>query len=161
MPDWAVVLVAALSGALAGAVLQLALAYVQRRRSGEEAPMERERQLRWMLEALTVQGRVLASGSSLVALSRRDDFPAPAAKELQEQLWQFPQAPPWRPEGIDDIELQLHVRDYADTMDRLHNLLSSERIDEEERLKLVARLGSLQARMTRRMAELRWPDVSD
>ncbi len=161
MPDWGVILFAAVCGALAGAVLQLALSYVERNRAQEGTRRSRERRLRWMLEAWMVHGRMVASASFLLAYSKRERLPGPTPKELQEQFWRHPQAPLWQPERIDDIELQLKARDYADTMNRLSSLLLSDSVDEQERLRLVERLESLQAQITQRLDELHWPEVHE
>lgn len=161
MPDWGVILLAAVSGALAGSVLQLALSYVERSRSQETHRRSRERRLRWMLEAWMVHGRMVISGSFLLAYSKREGLPGPTPQELQEQFWRHPQAPLWQPERIDDIELQLKARDYADTMNRLSGLLLSESVNEQERLKLVERLESLLGQITRRMDELHWPELDE
>lgn len=161
MPDWAVILVAAVGGGLVGAALQFGVSYLDRVRSQEEIRNSRERRLRWMLEAWMVHGRMVVSASYLLAYSKREGLPAPTRKELQDQFWRHPQAPLWQPERIDDIELQLKARDYADTMNRLTSLLLAESVDEAERLKLVARLESLLDQMTRRMDELDWPEVYD
>jgi hypothetical protein len=161
VPDWGVILLAAVCGALAGAVLQLALSYVERNRAQEGIRSNRKRRLRWMLEAWMVHGRMVASGSFLLAYSKREGLPGPTPQELQEQFWRHPQAPLWQPERIDDMELQLKARDYADTMNRLSSLLLSDSVHEAERLKLVERLESLQGQITNRMDDLHWPEIHE
>ena len=69
MPDWAIVLVAAFGGGLAGAVLQpLVTFWLQRMNSGKDIRKRRERSLRRMLSSRMALGRSASSLSLRVLL---------------------------------------------------------------------------------------------
>lgn len=161
MPDWAVVLIAAFGGGLAGAVLQpLASHILERLRREEETRKKRERHLRRMLVAQIRLGRG-AVAMTTYAKARLQQRQAVSVEELQASLTPAPGGPLWEPQRIPDPQLREDAIKYDDTRAKLDDLLWHQPIDFGRAFPLAQQLESLQVEITHRMDELNWPEVDD
>lgn len=161
MPDWAVVLIAAFGGGLAGAVLQPVTAHVlERIRREEEIRKSRERTLRRMIAANTAWvGKLLVTAGTLRALELRG---APAPQELRQKLLTPDGSlPPWRPHRIADPALRDSAGRFGILAMDLLNRVSSGQLVDVRAAEVMAELLALDHQMTARMDELNWPEVDD
>lgn len=159
MPDWAIILVSAFGGGLAGAVLQPMATYIMERvRAGEDIRRRRERSLRRMLAAQLAYGRRL--------MAVRDvhfdpQFRSMTPLERLEKI-KFPEGfPAWEPERIADDQVRRIGIEYNWLAALLLGALSSDAPDEQKTAPLCARLRSLQTIINQRMDELNWPEVDE
>lgn len=152
MPDWAIVLVAAFGGGLAGAVLQPVTAYVlETIRSKHEIRKRRERGLRRMLEAWLRHGRRI-----MVAQVRRSTGQRTDSSDLMD-----PSVPVWQGSRIADPDLRAKAEQYRQTMVELLTLLTSVEPDPLRGQQLIKELEDLQEQITVCMDELNWPEVDE
>jgi hypothetical protein len=168
MPDWAVVLVAAFGGGLAGAVLQpLASHVLERVRREEEIRKRRERHLRRMVEARIESRRTHELALAFVCGFRRLGKPAPSAREViedHERREPPPPAPTYWPERIPDPHLRQTAIEYGKLVAELTGPLRFQDIDpatEDKLLQLTDRIRPLEEEIVRRMDELNWPEVDE
>ena len=160
MPDWAIVLVAAFGGGLAGAVLQPAVTHaLEGIRSKREIRCRRERTLRRMLEARLVDGGRLAFAA--LDLHIRLQRGVAVASEERFQLAKGPGGLPlWQPERIADPELRQVADEYQEVcLSLAQSVLTA--AQEWDPRPAAARIMELQRRITSRMDELNWPEVDD
>ena len=162
MPEWAIVLVAAFGGGLAGAVLAPVMTYLmQRIGSSDQIRKNRERYLRRMIVARIRAGRSAAS-EALMAIGRAFRDPTVSGDESASPAVAPQDSPLWQPERISDRDLQKLARRY----DKLRNDLrvgarfGNEWV-EESLDRLVTEIGGLEEQITARMDELNWPEVDD
>ena len=161
MPDWAVVLVAAFSGGLAGAVLQpLASHILERIRREEDIRKTRERQLRRMLQSRMAMTAALVNDAWGILL-RQAHGPPMTGKEKWEVLFRHAGGPLWEPDRIRDPSLRKSAYDYAHAAFLLFNALWPAQADQERVEGLVTQLDGIRAAITTRMDELNWPEVDD
>lgn len=169
MPDWAVVLVAAFGGGLAGAVLQpLASHVLERLRREEETRKKRERQLRRMIEARIKFREFHEIVLRAVRLLRHRGKRALSAREVIQRLEReepSPPAPSYRPERIPDPHLRQKATQYGELFAEFTGpLLLEEEMDsatEDRLLELADRINPLEKEIVRRMDELNWPEVDE
>lgn len=171
MPDWAIVLVAAFGGGLAGAVLQPVTAFLlQRIRSGEEIRKRREQHLRRMLVGQMVRGRKLIEAWHQIIDHGQvagEPMPFEERKEIVRKAeWAPLWAPLWELERIADKQLRQMAGEYfyvAGELGRL--LLHGEGPDWHEPgnppLEMAEKLEDLQWQITLRMDELNWPEADE
>jgi len=162
VPEWAIVLVAAFGGGLAGAVLAPVMTYLmQRIGSSDQIRKNRERYLRRMIVARIRAGRSAAS-EALMAIGRAFRDPTVSGDESASPAVAPQDSPLWQPERISDRDLQKLARRY----DKLRNDLrvgarfGNEWV-EESLDRLVTEIGGLEEQITARMDELNWPEVDD
>ena len=170
MPDWAIVLVAAFGGGLAGAVLQPVVShFLQGVRSKEEIRKRREQHLRRVLVGQMVHGRKLIEALQRVIV-RGQEKDIPSLGERYEIVTQAGWAPLWAPSWelgrITDDRLRQMATEYFDAADELGRLvLYGEGPDWHEPpnppLQAAKKLECLQRQITLRMDELNWPEVDD
>jgi len=161
VPDWAVVLVAAFSGGLAGAVLQpLASHILERVRREEVIRRNREKSLRRMLTAAFDYGRALAAAGHLHYA--RQHRGATVSQAQMNELTQFPKnMPTWQPERIADPQLREVAEQHSLGLSKLMDLLLRPAPPVDEIVQLSERLLSLEKKAVRRMDELNWPEVDE
>lgn len=161
MPDWAVIVIAAFGGGLAGAVLQpLVLHALERLRREEEIRRRREGHLRRMLESRIVMAMALVHGSWQVIM-RQDEGPAMTWSEKMELLAPPASGPVWEPERIKDSSLRQKAESYADAASALFRALLPTTADAKKVDDLVNQLEALRREIVLRMDELNWPEVQD
>lgn len=161
MPDWAIVLVAAFGGGLAGAVLQpVASHLLERIRSKEEIRKRRERHLRRMLTAGMKQGRKAISVSNLLQ-SRQARGAAVDPDEIRERLRLEEGMPLWEPERIADSNLRNMACEYMEMEAKLAGLVLYGPFNGPTATALTEHLEDLQGEISLRMDELNWPEVDD
>jgi len=170
MPDWAIVLLAAFGGGLAGAVLQPVVShFLERVRSGEETRKRREQHLRRVLVGQMVHGRKLIEAWHTV-IDRgleKDSVPFDERyKILTRAGWAPLWAPSWELGRIKDDSLRQMATEYFAAADQLGRLvLHGEGPDWHQPpnppLQAARQLESLQPQITLRMDELNWPEVDD
>jgi hypothetical protein len=163
VPDWAVVLVAAFGGGLAGAVLQPIVSHVLERASSKERiRRSRERCLRHMLSAWMSNARRLI-GVSIIAYGFPPDARATELRRIQ-AMHPEPGTPPWQPERIVDDELRLLAVEHNRLLDQMFGLLWQSQLDQKQAETLPSLCESIreiQPKITARMDELNWPEVDD
>lgn len=159
MPDWAIVLVAAFGGGLAGAVLQPVVACVFRlANSAVRRCKPRTRRLRRMIAGRMEWGRVL--GATLVATSwsRRRGLDVPLSDEVLKHV--HPRPTFLFPENW--IEPEMRERASAFFAELEKELLPPEVGDDDEtRAERLERLNLLGKEILARMDELNWPEVDE
>lgn len=164
MPDWAIVLLAAFGGGLAGAVLQPVVSYaLQRVRSKEEIRKSRERGLRFMLEVELDWAGYLLMACDIGLL--REEIGVPLSVEDKMAMTgsgvlMYPKGvPPWNPDRIRDTELRELVDGYYGSVRETAQVFYLPQIDREKVRSLRGRLDELGAQIRRRMDELNWPEA--
>lgn len=165
MPDWAIVLVAAFGGGLAGAVLEPVVTYwLGRIRAAEQRLQRRRRTLRRMLSARIAFGRHTMARQIMVFVRLKAGTPMDQAEKNQLLLEGYDNVdsmPPWEPERIDDIELRGMAERYNQALGDLLWQLAMDAPDKAECDRLSDELEGLQQRIIGRMDELNWPEVDD
>ena len=156
MPDWAIVLVAAFGGGLAGAVLQPVVSYVlQRARSGEEIRKKRERSFRRMIE-----GEITWARKEIADLV---EAPHPTEEQKLDMV-QSDESDEgkagWLLERIADPDLQQMIREHGKLMGALTTSLLRPS-DGGKFAESAQQLKALQLRITLRMDDLNWPEADD
>ena len=165
MPDWAIVLIAAFGGGLAGAVLQPVTSHLlEMIRRGEEIRRRRERSLRRMLQARMEHARTDLIVVELMCVYWRAGQPIPSASDLKNRVGKPAPVPFWAPSRISDPQLRQSATEHDQLFWELSQLLwkrpvgdaTSGMVDA-----LVDRFESVEADITRRMDELNWPEADD
>lgn len=162
MPDWAIVLVAAFGGGLAGAVLQPVMDHVlQRIRREEETRKRRERHLRRMVVAQMEWARQTVA--AIETLHRWLKQGREVSKEWREQAIKPDEHSPfWQPERISDPDLREDARLFGSIA---RDLRSHVRLASSELgivlVNAIRDLQRLERQMTARMDELNWPEVDE
>jgi hypothetical protein len=161
VPDWAVVLIAAFGGGLAGAVLQpLASHILERLRREEEIRKRRERHLRRMLSSRMAMTAALVDDAWRILLRQHQGQPM-TVKEKWEVLSRHTDGPLWEPDRIHDPLLRQHAYDYAHTAFLLFNAFWAAEADQERVESLITQLDRMRADISTRMDELNWPEVDE
>lgn len=161
MPDWAIVLLAAFGGGLAGAVLQPVVShFLERARSGEGIRKRREQSLRRMVTKRFEFGAGLIT--AILGVGLRGGMSQDEKLEFVKPIPGFMDTLAWEPERIDDVDFRETVTEYYKATSDLRQLFwSAEPLDVAAADELIKQLVELRPRITRRMDELNWPEVED
>jgi hypothetical protein len=161
VPDWAIILISAFGGGLAGAILQPAAQYLfDRLRSKDEIRRRRERQLRRMLRAQTAWGQKLIAAATLFRL--RDELGQPLSPQERAAILELPHsAPAWEPQRIGDKQLQQDARDCYALALELYAVVTMGVPDSARLRQTMERIAQLDTQIVARMDELNWPEVDD
>jgi glucose-6-phosphate-specific signal transduction histidine kinase len=159
VPDWAIVLVAAFGGGLAGAVLQPVTAHVlETIRRDEETRNRRERHLRRMLLSQMAWGIKLGAAVGTIRHFEKQGHHVPA--ELRkEAATPDPPSAVWQPERIQDSALREAADRLQTVLAELLHLTFSSPIDDDQSARLAAEFNALRSTITLRMDELNYPEV--
>jgi hypothetical protein len=159
MPDWALIMISAFGGGLAGAILQPAAQYLfDRLRSKDEVRRRRERQMRRMLRAYIAWGQKLIAAATLFHL--RDELGQPLSPQERAAILELPHFPlAWEPQRIGDKELQQGARDCYALALELYAVLTMGAPDGAKLRQTMERLAELDTQIVARMDELNWPEV--
>jgi hypothetical protein len=164
VPDWAIVLVAAFGGGLAGAVLQPVTSHIlEGVRSQQYLRRTREGQLRRMVMAAIARGRTVAGAAIEASFFAEQGYPLSQLDRAKRAAILGEDVPLWQPHRISDPRLQQLAREYNKAVNDLWLLLLDRSFDRrvEESRELTSRLEELQHHITLRMDELNWPEVEN
>lgn len=160
MPDWAIVLVAAFGGGLAGAVLQPVVGLgADILLSDRNLRKARERTLRRMVSArLEDGGRLIYAAADLhIRLRYSQEVPFHERRQLAMPPSSLP---PWEPERIADPYLANLVSNYVAASWSLARSLFSAG-DDWDPSPTSSVLRDLRPQIITRMDQLKWPEVDD
>jgi hypothetical protein len=165
VPDWAIVLIAAFGGGLAGAVLQPITSYaMDRLRASEQIRKSHERTLRRMIESKIEAAQRVNVALHVVWGFHQFGSPAPPVRDLL-KAEDFPiSGPVLTSDRIADPELGAMAAEYSKLTTDLVVAVFFQELDAESVEKLLPmthRLSELEKTMIRRMDQLNWPPAGE
>lgn len=162
--ETAVVILAAFSGGLGGAVLQPVVQYVvDRRKNSDERIAARRRNIQRMLLVHLAFGRKVATSATSIAAYKDVGKPFPLSKEDILDVIKTPDPlPPWEVERIDDEQLQTAARSFEDVVFSLTpDVLFDEDVTAESLKIRAEHLTVLSKEIIERLDALAWPVLEE
>jgi len=162
MPDWAIILISAFGGGLAGAVLQPVVSHVMERvRFNTETRKRREQHLRRLLVDEMAWATKLIQAWHTILICQQIDQPMPFQERnalVKEAGW----PPMWKVERIADTSLREWAsQHFAMALDLSDRVLRGPQPNPGEATKLSQQLEALQSQIIGRMDDLNWPEVDN